>query len=78
MKDDSFRRFRGPFRMKFENNVKHFISHLNSLAYAKKSNIYDAGCKSYSIIKHLFLLPVNLIYRLVQHTIIKIIQKFCS
>ena len=63
MKNDSFRRFRGLLGI-LEKKEPSFVSHLSSLAYAKKSNIYDAGCKNYSIIKNLFLLPVNLIYRL--------------
>jgi hypothetical protein len=67
-----------PFQDQIRKKRRTFFSHLNSLAYTKKSIIYDAVCKNYSINKILFLLPVNLIYRLVQHTILKIIQQFCS
>jgi hypothetical protein len=67
-----------PFQDDIWKKSQTFFSHSNFLAYVKKSNIYDAGGKNYSSIKNLFLLQVNLIYRSVQHTILKIIQKFCS
>ena len=64
--------------MKFEKACPTVFSHFNFLANIKKSNIYDAGFKKNTIFTNLFLLPVHLIYRLVQHAILKIIQKFCS